>query len=142
MIGVNRKEHNHEFRYYGAINLYLRSEAVGVVDVWRCAECKVKGIELRAQGLSNLSAEAGFPVLDGPDTRWVVFICTAEEQPKFDVLNVHVSDILEHECVEKISPVRVSQTYELEDKNDKFHRIVCIDDYMNSNLDLILESPR
>jgi len=140
-VQQDQKEHKHEFRYFGAVNLYLHGEAVGVVDVWRCAQCKVKGIELRAQGLSNLSAEAGFPVLDGPDSRWVVFICSAEEQPKFDVLNLHVSEEIPHECVEKTSPIRVSRDYSMEDKNDKYHRLECVDNYMNSEIDLLLENP-
>ncbi len=131
-----KKDHDHEFRYYGAINLYFHGEAVGVVDVWRCRICKVKGTELRAQGLSNLSSEAGFPVLDGPESRWVVFICNAEEKPKFDLLNVHPGDEINHECIEKKSRIMVSRNYDMEDKSDKYHRIECIDGYINSEIDL------
>jgi len=130
--------HEHEFRYYACVNLFRGSEAVGVVDVWRCAICHVKGTELRVQGLNNLSAEAGFPVLDGPDTRWVVFVCHAEEDPKFDVFNLHVGDEIEHDCVEKVSPIRVSTNYSIEDKSDKFHRIYNLDNYLNENLELTL----
>ena len=77
-----------------------------MVDVWRCSVCHVKGTELRVQGLNNLSAEAGFPILDGPDTRWVVFACYAEEDPRFDVFNMHVGEEIQHECVEKVTPIR------------------------------------
>ena len=130
--------HEHEFRYYACVNLFRGSEAVGVVDVWRCAICHVKGTELRVQGLNNLSAEAGFPVLDGLDTRWVVFVCHAEEDPKFDVFNLHVGDEIQHDCVEKISPIRVSMNYSIEDKSDKYHRIYNLDNYLNENLELTL----
>src|SRR5579875_29642 len=133
---IPAKEHQHEFRYYAAVNLYNGSEAIGCVDVWRCSVCHVKGIELRVQGLNNLSAEAGFPVLDGPDTRWVVFVCSAEEQPKFDVFRVHVGEEIEHQCVEKTSPIKVSAGYSIEDKQDKYHRILNLDDYLNENLQL------
>jgi hypothetical protein len=133
----SERAHSHEFRYYGATNLYFRGEAVGVVDVWRCVDCKAKGIELRAQGLNNLSAEAGFPVLDGPDTRWVIFVCNAEEQPKFEVLNVHAGDHIEHECVEAPShKIKVSGDYGRESKDDRYHVIACIDNYINANFDL------
>ncbi len=109
-----------------------------MVDVWRCAICHVKGTELRVQGLNNLSAEAGFPVLDGPDTRWVVFACYAEEDPKFDVFNVHSGDEISHECVEKISPIVVSKNYSIENKSDKYHRVYNLDNYLNENLELSL----
>jgi hypothetical protein len=132
--------HEHEFRYYGCVNLFRGVEAVGVVDVWRCSICHVKGTELRVQGLNNLSAEAGFPILDGPDTRWVVFACYAEEDPKFDVFNVHVGDEIQHECVEKVSPIKVSKEYSIENRSDKYHRIYNLDNYLNENLELTLST--
>jgi len=130
--------HEHEFRYYACVNLFRGSEAVGVVDVWRCSICHVKGTELRVQGLNNLSAEAGFPVLDGPDTRWIVFACYAEEAPKFDVYNMRAGEEIQHECVEKVSPIKVSKDYSIEDKKDKYHRVYNLDNYLNENLELTL----
>jgi hypothetical protein len=130
--------HEHEFRYYACVNLFRGMEAVGVVDVWRCAKCHVKGTELRVQGLNNLSAEAGFPVLDSETTRWVVFACYAEEDPRFDVFIVHSGDEIQHECVEKSSPIVVSKNYSIENKDDKYHRVYNLDNYLNENLELTL----
>jgi len=118
--------------------LFRGSEAVGVVDVWRCSICHVKGTELRVQGLNNLSAEAGFPVLDGTDTRWIVFACYAEEDPKFDVYNMRAGEEIQHECVEKVSPITVSKEFSIEDKSDKYHRVYNLDNYLNENLELTL----
>lgn len=131
---INAEPHQHEFRYYGAVNLVRGSETIGVVDVWRCAVCHVKGTELRVQGLNNLSAEAGFPVLDSMDTRWVVFVCSSEEEPKFDLYNLHVGEEIQHDCVEKTAPIMVSRDYSIENKNDKYHRIYNLDKYLNENL--------
>ena len=133
---IPAKEHQHEFRYYAAVNLHNGTEAVGVVDVWRCSICHVKGIELRVQGLNNLSAEAGFPVLDDARSRWIVFVCYAEEQPKFDALIAHAGEEMEHQCLEKTAPIRVSSSYSLENSDDKFHRIFNLDDYLNESLQL------
>ena len=138
---VPTKEHQHEFRYYAAVNLHNGTEAIGVVDVWRCSICHVKGIELRVQGLNNLSAEAGFPVLDGPDSRWIVFVCNAEEQPKFDVLKAYAGDEMDHQCVEKVSAIKVSSSFSLENKQDRYHRIFNLDDYLNENLQLAMLAP-
>lgn len=135
---IPSEPHEHDFRYYAAVNLFRGTEAVGVVDVWRCSVCHVKGTELRVQGLSNLSAEAGFPILDGPDTRWVVFVCGAEEDPKFDVFNLHVGDEIEHECVEKVGPIKIGNDYSIANKSDKFHRIYNLDSYLNENLELVI----
>ncbi|MGI0084975.1 MAG: hypothetical protein ACREBQ_07825, partial [Nitrososphaerales archaeon] len=66
MSTQQQQEHSHDFRYYACVNLWDNGEAVGAVDVWRCTVCKVKGTELRAQGLNNLATEAGFRELDGP----------------------------------------------------------------------------
>lgn len=132
----NEKQHEHEFRYYAAVNLYNGTEAVGVVDVWRCSVCHAKGIELRVQGLNNLSAEAGFPVLDGPESRWAVFVCYAEEAPKFDVIMAKQREEITHQCIEKSSPLRVSKEYTFEDGSDRFHRLYNLDNYLNENLQL------
>ena len=133
---IPAEQHEHVFKYYAAVNLYNGSEAIGVVDFWRCSICHVKGTELRVQGLNNLSAEAGFPVLDGPDTRWVAFVCRAEEAPKFDVLRVHQGEEIPHECVEKVTPIKVSKNYILENQEDKYHSIYNLDDFLNENLEL------
>jgi len=135
---IPSKSHAHDFNYYAAVNLYRGVEAVGVVDFWRCSICHVKATELRVQGLNNLSAEAGFPSVDATDSRWVLFVCYAEEEPKFDVFNLHVGDEIQHECVEKVSPVKTGKDYTIENKSDKYHRIYNLDNYLNENLELVL----
>ncbi len=88
--------------------------------------------------MNNLSAEAGFPSLDSEDSRWVLFVCHAEEEPKFDVYNLHVGDEIQHECVEKVEPIRTGKDYTIENKTDKYHRIYNLDNYLNENLELVL----
>ncbi|MHB2037590.1 MAG: hypothetical protein ACYCPW_12750 [Nitrososphaerales archaeon] len=134
---IPSKPHEHQFSYYAAVNLFRGTEAVGVVDFWRCSICHVKATELRVQGLENLSAEAGFPVLDSAETRWVLFVCRAEEQPKFDLFNLHVGEEIQHECVEKVGPIRTATDYSIENKADKYHRIYNLDNYLNDALELI-----
>jgi hypothetical protein len=131
-----QKEHQHDFRYYACVSLWQAGEAVGAVDVWRCTVCHVKGTELRAQGLNNLATEAGFRELDGPDSNWVVFVCGAQEELKFELLNVRKGDTIKHECVEQISPLRVGENYKLENRQDKYHKIESIENYLNESLDL------
>lgn len=134
----SRGSHEHDFRYYACVNLWDNGEATGVVDVWRCTVCHAKGIELRAQGLNNLATETGFPVLDGPDSNFVVFVCAAQEQLRYEVMRVRVGDVIEHECVEKKSPIKVGQGYKLDDVGDKYHKIQSIEPYLNENLDLAI----
>jgi hypothetical protein len=131
-----QNEHAHDFRYYACVNLWDSGETTGVIDVWRCTICHAKGIELRAQGLNNLATETGFPILDGPDSNWVVFVCRAQEQVRYEVLRVHVGDVVEHECVEKTSPITVGKGYRIADSSDRYHRIESIEGYLNENLDL------
>lgn len=138
MSAQEQKEHPHDFRYYACVNLWDNGEVVGAVDVWRCTVCKVKGTELRAQGLNNLATEAGFRELDGPDTNWVVFVCGAQEQLKFELLNVHIGDSIKHECVENASTLKVGASYKLEDKKDKYHKVESIENYLNETMDLAL----
>jgi len=135
---IPSKPHAHDFNYYAAVNLYRGVEAVGVVDFWRCAICHVKATELRVQGLNNLSAEAGFPSVDATDSRWVLFVCHAEEEPKFDVFNLHIGDEIQHECVEKVGAIKTGNDYTIENKSDKYHRIYNLDNYLNENLELVL----
>ncbi len=133
-----QKDHSHDFRYYAAVSLWDDGEAVGVVDIWRCTICHVKGTELRAQGLNNLATEAGFRELDGPDTNWVVFVCGAQEHLTFELLNVHVGDTIQHDCVEKTSPIRVGPNYRLAGGNDKYHKIESVERYLNETMDLAI----
>jgi hypothetical protein len=128
--------HQHDFRYYACVNLWDNGETTGVIDVWRCTICHAKGIELRAQGLNNLATETGFPILDGPDSNWVVLVCKAQEQKRYEVLRVHVGDLIEHECVEKTGPIKVGKEYKLENSKDSFHTMQSIEPYLNENLDL------
>ncbi len=129
-------EHVHEFLYYAAINLDIGNETVGVIDVWRCSSCHVKSAELRAHGLNNLAAEAGFQVFDGPDVKWVLLVCSAQEIPKFDLLTCRTGDFLDHDCVERSSPIVVASNYSLEDKSDEFHRLINLEDYFNENVNI------
>jgi hypothetical protein len=131
-----KSEHAHDFRYFACVNLWDNGETTGVIDVWRCTICHAKGIELRAQGLSNLATETGFPILDGPNSNWVVFTCLAQEQLRYEVLRVHNGDIIDHECVEKAGPIKVGKAYELEDKTDKYHKVRSIEPFLNETLDL------
>jgi hypothetical protein len=135
---ATKSGHEHDFRYYACVNLWDKGEVTGVIDVWRCTVCHVKGIELRAQGLSNLATETGFPVLDGPDSNWVVFVCGAKEQLTYDVLRVHIGDVIDHECVEKTGPIKVGSGYRLEDIKNKFHKIQSIEPYLNETMDLAI----
>ncbi|MCL4517794.1 MAG: hypothetical protein M1587_01190 [Thaumarchaeota archaeon] len=64
MTANHSENHEHEFRYYAAVNLDINNETVGVIDVWQCASCHVKSADLRAQGLNNLATEAGFRSVD------------------------------------------------------------------------------
>ncbi len=133
-----KQDHAHDFRYYACVNLWDNGETTGVIDVWRCSVCHAKGIELRAQGLNNLATETGFPVLDGPDSNWVVFVCTAQEQVRYEVLRVHIGDVIEHQCVEKSSPIMVGKGYKIADEKDRYHKVESIEGYLNENLDLAL----
>ncbi len=134
---IPSKPHKHDFNYYAAVNLCRGVETVGVVDFWRCSICHVKATELRVQGLNNLSAEAGFLSVDATDSRWVLFVCHAEEEPKFDVFNLHVGDEIQHECVEKAGAIKTGKDYTIENKSDKYHRIYNLDNYLNENLELV-----
>ena len=130
-------QHEHDFRYYACVNLWDNGEATGVIDVWRCTLCHAKGIELRAQGLNNLATETGFPVLDGPESNWVVFVCNAQEQLRYEVLKVSPGEEIPHTCVEKTSPIKVGPKYTL-DKNDKYHKIESIEPFLNETMDLAI----
>lgn len=131
--------HEHEFRYYAAVNIDIDNKIVGVVDMWRCVSCRVKSAELRAQGLSSAPSAAGFTNLDGPDMKWVLLVCSSEEVPKVDLLRCRPGDVLDHDCVEKVSELIVADNYSLENENDRYHRILDLEGYLNENVDVRIE---
>lgn len=128
--------HTHNFRYYACVNLWDNGEVTGVIDVWRCVDCHAKGIELRAQDLNNLAAETGFPILDGPDSNWIVFVCKAQEQIKYEVLLARVGDVIEHQCIESTGQIKVGEGYKLANAKDGYHKIQSIEPYLNETMDL------
>jgi hypothetical protein len=131
------ESHQHDFKYYGAIVLTEDGNAIGAVDVWRCSICHSKGIELRMQSLSNLSAEVGFPILDDDKSRWVAIICNETESPKFDLKVVKLGDEIVHECVGANGKVsfRIGNDFKLDGAKGR-HSMELLDDHMNDNLEL------
>ncbi|MHB2035906.1 MAG: hypothetical protein ACYCPW_04075 [Nitrososphaerales archaeon] len=74
--------------------------------------------------------------MDGQGLKWILFVCRAQEQSKFELLMRRPGDVLEHDCVEKTSPITVSRDYTLENGSDRFHKIVNVENYFNENVDI------
>jgi hypothetical protein len=127
----------HDFKYYGAVVLTEDGAAVGTIDVWICAKCRAKGIELRMQSLSNLSAEVGFPVLDDETSKWAAIICNETESPKFDLKVVKPGDLITHDCVTGIGKLqlKIGNDFTLDEPRGR-HAVKLLEDHMNDNMEL------
>lgn len=64
----------HRMVYEGAINVVIKGEVDGVVDVWRCTKCGETAADMRRVGEPVLPDKVGMGQL-GPVERWGIIVC-------------------------------------------------------------------
>lgn len=93
-------EHTHDYVYYGALNIYMRSELVEVIDAWRCRICHVMRVGKRGPEYMS-STDGMMPDLEEGKS-WVILVCKAGQQPMAEIYQLGEMDVIPHKCVEDI----------------------------------------
>lgn len=132
--------HKHDTVYYAVVNVLVRGQIVGAVDVWRCRICKERFCEDKRWGLTDLAPEVGLPpVPEG--ARWVVFACVKPEDVTWLLKPLRPGDHVEHRC--KHSPVtelRVREDLTVDAgeplEGGPEHKLALVDEYLNAEIEL------
>ncbi|MEM1943613.1 MAG: hypothetical protein QXO30_00305 [Candidatus Caldarchaeum sp.] len=89
-------EESHDYVYHGALNIYMNTELVKVVEAWRCRRCGVMRVGLR--GPDVLSSTEGMMPEPSAGKHWVLVVCKTGEEPVFELHQLSDAENLKHRC--------------------------------------------
>ena len=124
---------DHDRVYYGVVNLLLREEPIGSVDVWKCRRCGELSCEDKRWGLTELSSVVGFPRREA-GTRWCVLVCRRGSEVRWVLMEAKPGKRLEHGCIEAaVSGVVVNEgfTVAAEEGAAVEHRLFVVEGFVN-----------
>ncbi|BAJ49876.1 hypothetical protein CSUB_C0007 [Candidatus Caldarchaeum subterraneum] len=87
---------SHDYFYYGALNIYHRSELLKVVDAWRCRRCGVLRVGVR--GPEVLTSTEGMLPEPEDGKKWILLVCRHGEPPCFELLQLRDGESFVHKC--------------------------------------------
>jgi hypothetical protein len=127
--------HKHEIVLAGMINVNRDNYLQGVVDVWRCRQCKKLFCDDKRYG-EPLKASVGFEEI-GEGEQWAILTCTDIKGVFMSSLGVKPGKKLEHTCKNGAPHefvVRDDWTIE-EDDGENLHRLFLVKDHLNKNIE-------
>jgi len=93
----------HDYIYYGALNIYVRRELIRVIDAWRCRVCGK--IKVGYRGPEVLTSTEGLLPEASPGKHWVLLVCKAGRHPVDELHQVSDRDFIEHRCPASSEPL-------------------------------------
>jgi len=138
-------EHNYIFR--GMVNIRLRGELIGAVDVWKCCGCGNSDVLDRRVGRERTENRApGFRELD-LEERWAILICRADADPEWRVLRVKPGQRVPCACeltgLEKQILINRDFSISAMDGGPTIgHELCLVDDLILQDLELAARGPR
>jgi len=132
---MSEKEHQHEIVFIGMVNVNRDSYLQGVVDVWRCRECKKLFCDDKRYG-EPLKASVGFESIP-EDEEWAVLTCTTQRDVRMNSLGVKPGKKVAHACRDGVvQELVVRSDYTLVQMGtEPIHRLYLIKDNINKNIE-------
>ena len=133
------KSCSHDMIYWGVVNVNVRNEYLGSIDLWKCRSCRILSVEEKRVGNLALSPDLGFPYPPTNDSKWAVLICATASRTLWEVKCVKPSDSVSHGCVEKELEHKVSKDYSIKDKKrleGVNHYLFLLEDYTNETIEI------
>jgi hypothetical protein len=128
-------EHKHEIVMIGMVNVNRDNYLQGVVDVWRCRQCKKLFCDDKRYG-EPLKPSVGFEEV-GEGEQWGILTCTDIKSVFMMSLGVKPGKKIAHTCkngTQHEFMVRDDWTIG-EDDGDNIHRLYLVKDYVNKNIE-------
>ena len=128
-------DHQHEIVFWGMVNVNRDNYLQGVVDVWRCRQCKKLFCDDKRYD-EPLKPSVGFETIP-EDEEWGVLTCTTQKDVFMNSLGVKPGKKITHAC-------RSGETHEFvvgtdftlsPDLANPIHRLFLVKDHVNSNIE-------
>ena len=128
-------DHEHEIVFHGMVNINRDNYLQGVVDVWRCRQCKELFCDDKRYD-EPLKASVGFETIPR-DEEWGIWTCTTLSDVFMNSLGVRPGKKITHTC-------RSGETHEFDvgsdyilspDLANPIHRIYLVKDNINKHIE-------
>ncbi len=136
---ISRMDHGHSYQheivFIGMINVNRDNYLQGVVDVWRCRQCRKLFCEDRRYG-EGLKPDVGFEEIPD-DEQWAILTCTDIKAVFMESLPLKPGKRLEHTCKggEK-HEFTVRDDWSIDSaEGETIHRLYMVRDYLNGAIE-------
>ncbi len=128
-------DHEHEIVFFGMVNVNRDTYLQGVVDVWRCRQCKKLFCDDKRYD-EPLKASVGFETIP-EDEEWGILTCTTLKEVFMNSLGVKPGKKVTHACRSgETHEFTVGSDYTLSpDIANPIHRIYLVKDNVNKNIE-------
>jgi len=128
---LNLAGHEHEVVFMGMVNVNRDNYLQGVVDVWRCRQCRRMFCDDKRYG-EPLKASVGFDEIPD-DEQWAILTCTTAKEVHMRSLGVKVGKRIGHTCKSgENHEFVVRNDYTIDSLNHPpIHRLYLVKDYVN-----------
>jgi hypothetical protein len=129
--GTGMSEHEHEIVIIGMVNVVRDNYLQGIVDVWRCRQCKRLFCDDRRYG-EPLKPTVGFDEI-GDDEQWAILTCTDIREVFMQSMGVKPGKKISHTCKSGgVHEFVVNNDWAIDAKADMtIHRLFLVKDYVN-----------
>ncbi len=124
-------DHEHEVVFMGMVNVNRDNYLQGVVDVWRCRQCKRMFCDDKRYG-EPLKASVGFEAIPD-DEQWAILTCTTAREVFMMSLGAKPGKEIEHTCkTGEQHKFVVEADYSIGSSNvPPIHRLYLVKDHVN-----------
>ncbi|MEM3322167.1 MAG: hypothetical protein QXY52_03600 [Conexivisphaerales archaeon] len=122
----------HIMTYEGAINIIIKGEVDGTVDVWKCKSCGDTSADLRRVGEPKMPESVGMGELVEIN-RWGVIVCNDRGETEWHL--TRSASTMPHNCsVFEQCELTVDEAGNASCSNNHDHRFYFISNYINSSM--------
>ncbi len=125
-------ECKHDIYYEGALDVMVKGNLSGVVDIWRCRKCGQVHADARFVGEPRLPESVGVGLLTELE-RWGLLICSSGDRVEWSV--VPAGTAYEHSCkIYGECRISISVDGKVKCSEDHDHRFVFLKKYVNTKV--------
>jgi hypothetical protein len=126
----------HSFTFKGAVQIYVRGQLDGIVDVFACPNCGSSDVIVKRPGHVSLGT-FGFEPTRGGQRRFIL-VCRGEGRLGWQTLVVEPPTTIVHDCpaLGRSSAVKVAADEKVDDDLGAQHRLIPILESVNQSLQL------
>ena len=126
----------HDFLFGGAVQLYVKGDLAGIVDVFACSKCGANDVVVKKPGL-NPDTWFGFRPTTPRQTRYVL-ICRNREMVDWQVVTLEPPTMFVHDCTPsgRSLAIRVRNDLSIEPDGTLTHDLVPLVENVNRPVNL------